>query len=95
MKTVTQVVYCVEDGKLYSDGVQVNLDPPPNHQLLVDLETWRGYLRVLLARNHMDHLQWEAYKAFAIADDQLALTLNKVIGEKPNEIQGTIGEMCG
>jgi len=53
-------------------------------QLLTDLEAWRAYLRILLGRMAAGGtlLEAEAFKAFIIEDDRLALTLNKSIGEK-------------
>jgi len=58
--------------------------PPLDHQLLTDLEAWRAYLRVWVERmstTEVSKWQKESFKAFAISDDQLALSLNKAIGE--------------
>jgi len=53
------------------------------HELLTDLAAWRAYLRVLINRISLrgTYYDGDAFKAFAIADDQLALSLNKAIGE--------------
>jgi len=58
--------------------------PPFDHKLLVDLEAWRAYLRVLVEAV----VSWEtsdakqgAFRALAIADDALALSLNNTINQ--------------
>lgn len=57
---------------------------PLNKQLLVDLEAWRAYLRVVVEAV----VYWEtsdakqgAFRALAIADDALALSLNNTISQ--------------
>jgi len=57
---------------------------PLNHQLLVDLEAWRAHLRVVVEAV----VSWEtsdakqgAFRALAIADDALALSLNNTISQ--------------